>query len=175
MQCPRCQSSLEKMQNKNVEIDVCYKGCGGIWFDQYEFKKMDEKHEADEEFLKQLAQSSNNPTDLTVKVHCLHCEAQPMMRRFFSVKSNVELDECPGCASIWLDAGELTHIYSTFATEEERSAAANELFQEMFGKELSKLKEESQKNLESSRKIARALRFICPSYYLKGDQDWGAF
>lgn len=175
MQCPRCSASLKELSNHNIQVDVCYEGCGGIWFDPFEFKKMDEKHEADEAFLTQLSQSSNKHVDLSGKINCPACEAQPMYRRFFSVKKSVELDECPKCAGFWLDAGELTHIYSTFKTEAEKNAAAQELFGEMFGAELEAMKEESEASAERVRKVTNALRFICPSYYIKGKQDWGAF
>jgi len=26
-------------------VDVCQNGCGGIWFDNFELEKVDEKHE----------------------------------------------------------------------------------------------------------------------------------
>ena len=107
MQCPRCSASLKELSNHNIQVDVCYEGCGGIWFDPFEFKKMDEKHEADEAFLTQLSQSSNKHVDLSGKINCPACEAQPMYRRFFSVKKSVELDECPKCAGFWLDAGKV--------------------------------------------------------------------
>lgn len=175
MKCPRCEKTMLELSNNDVKLDVCFDGCGGIWFDPYEFKKVDEKHEADEAFLLKLSQSSNNFVNVTDKIDCPVCDSQPMVRRFFSVKKQVELDECPKCAGFWLDAGELTQIYSTFSTEVERIQAAGEFFDEMFGKELSKLQEESLKDLKKAQSVAKSLRFICPSYYIPGKQDWGAF
>jgi hypothetical protein len=34
---------------------------------------------------------------------------------------------------------------------------------------------ESQEKAEKARKVANMFRFICPSYYIPGKQDWGAF
>jgi Zn-finger nucleic acid-binding protein len=98
-----------------------------------------------------------------------------MMRHFFSVKREVEVDECAACAGIWLDAGELKRIRSLFNTEEERRQAAQEYFEEIFGEELDRMRRESQEKLERTRRIAHIFRFICPSYYIPGKQDWGAF
>jgi hypothetical protein len=30
-------------------------------------------------------------------------------------------------------------------------------------------------DLRKARRIAHAFRFICPSYYIPGEQDWGRF
>ncbi len=175
MQCPRCKNTMTEMNNHDVTIDVCFNGCGGIWFDPYEFKKMDEVHESDESFLAQLSESRNKLIGLSDKIDCPKCDSQPFYRRFFSVAKNVEMDECPKCGGVWLDAGELTQIYKTFPTEEERKKAAKEIFDDMFGEDLQNLKQESQENLQRNRRIARAFRFLCPSYYIPGNQDWGAF
>ncbi len=34
---------------------------------------------------------------------------------------------------------------------------------------------ENEENLQKAQRIARMLRFICPSYYIPGEQSWGAF
>jgi hypothetical protein len=33
----------------------------------------------------------------------------------------------------------------------------------------------TMEDLRKARRIAHAFRFICPSYYIPGEQDWGAF
>ena len=98
-----------------------------------------------------------------------------MMRHFFSVKKQVGVDECPGCAGIWLDAGELNQIRSMFDTEQERHQAADEYFNEVFGDQFKTMQAESEAGLQKARKIANMFRFICPSYYIPGKQAWGAF
>jgi Zn-finger nucleic acid-binding protein len=98
-----------------------------------------------------------------------------MMRHFYSMKQRVEADECPGCGGYWLDIGELTAIRKEFKTEEERRKAAEEYFAEIFDTHLTEMRAKGQKEAERARNIARIFRFICPSYYLPGKQDWGAF
>ena len=98
-----------------------------------------------------------------------------MLRHFFSVKQEVEVDECPSCGGYWLDFGELARLREQFENEEERNGAAEEYFEEIFGKELTAMREESEEKLKKARKIAHMFRFICPSYYIPGKQDWGAF
>lgn len=175
MICPRCRTETIEMENNSVKLDVCFNGCGGIWFDQFELKKLDEKHEADPAFVAQLSESENKSVSLDEPVECPVCESQKTMRHFWSVERKVEVDECPACGGFWLDAGEFTHIHSLFSTEAEKKAAANELFDATFGGQLAEMEKESQEKLEKARKIAKAFRFICPSYYIPGKQDGGAF
>ena len=174
--CPRCNNNLTSMQNHNITVDVCDQGCGGIWFDAYELKKMDEAHEADGTFLTMLSQlkiKATPPQDL--KLNCLNCENQPMMRHFWSVKRRIEVDECPGCGAYWLDANEFTEIHRQFSTEVERKQAAHTLFDQEFGPQIAKMKLESEEKNKSLRRFANILKYVCPSYYIPGKQDWGAF
>jgi len=50
-----------------------------------------------------------------------------MMRRYFSPLKAVEIDECPSCAGIWLDNGELEKIHENHLTPKERKLLANEM------------------------------------------------
>ena len=60
------------------------------------------------------------------------------------LKKEVTVDECPKCAGIWMDHGELGQIRSQFDSEEERKKAAESYFQEIFGNQLEKMRKESQ-------------------------------
>jgi uncharacterized protein len=175
MNCPRCSSQLTQMTNKSINLDVCYNNCGGIWFDSHEFKKMDETHEASEDFIVKLSQSSRKSIPLQEKIQCPKCASQPMLRRFSSIKKNIEIDECPSCAGIWLDAGEITQIHSEFKTEQERTKATEQFIQDTFGGTMAAAKLESEEKVRQAQKVAKALRFICPSFYIPGKQKGGAF
>jgi Zn-finger nucleic acid-binding protein len=175
MKCPACDTRLTEMVVSDVVVDVCKGGCGGIWFDNWELKKLDEPHEHLGEQLLDIDVAPNIKVDHSKRRQCPKCEGVTMMRHFFSVKQEVEVDECAACAGIWLDVGELKRIRSLFNTEEERRQAAQEYFEDIFGEELDQMRRESQEELEKARRIANIFRFICPSYYIPGKQEWGAF
>jgi len=67
-----------------------------------------------------------------------------MMKYFASVRYEVEIDECPSCAGIWLDCGELRQIRNQYATEEERKHAAQTYFSEIFDDQLAQMRAESE-------------------------------
>jgi Zn-finger nucleic acid-binding protein len=175
MNCPACGNVLKEITISDISVDVCQGGCGGIWFDNFELKKFDESHESVGEELLNAERDPSIVVDYNKRLKCPKCDDIVMMRHFFSVKKQVEVDECPGCGGFWLDAGELGKIRSLFNTEQERHEAAEGYFTEVFGDKLAAMKAEDQASVNKARKISNMFRFICPSYYIPGKQDWGAF
>jgi len=176
MKCPACNNDLTEKSVKDIKVDICENGCGGIWFDQLELKKVDEPHEAAGENLLDVKVNSGIKVDHSKRRNCPKCEDSPvLMRHYFTPKREVEIDECPKCAGIWMDVGELSHIRKQYNSEEDRKKEANKLFEEMFGEELTDMMAKDKAKLDKARGAARALRFLCPSYYLPGKQKWGAF
>jgi len=175
MKCPACETDLKKIMVGDITVDACEDGCGGIWFDNYELSKVDEAHESAGERLLDIKRDERIHPDHSKKMNCPKCEGITLMRYFYSIKKEVEVDECANCGGFWLDSGELGSIRTQYESEEERKKAAEAYFDEIFGKELKKIQAESQERLEKAQKIAHIFRFLCPSYYIPGKQDWGAF
>jgi Zn-finger nucleic acid-binding protein len=93
-----------------VAVDICQGGCGGIWFDAFELKKVDEQHEVAGEHLVQIKRGPVRQADASRKRACPRCDGVKLKRHLFNPKSTVEVDHCPNCAGYWLDAGELERI-----------------------------------------------------------------
>ena len=175
MKCPACANQLQPVTIENVTVDVCKDGCGGVWFDNFEIKKFDEPHESAGNILEQLQTRSDTAIEPDKRYKCPKCDDVVMMRHFFSVKKQITVDECPGCAGYFLDAGELKQIRSLFKTEAEKDQAAKEYFSELFDNQLAAMKAQGTEELKKAQKIAGMFRFICPTNYIPGKQDWGAF
>lgn len=45
LKCPACGKDMEKVfiPNLGINLDICTDGCGGIYFDNREFERFDEK------------------------------------------------------------------------------------------------------------------------------------
>ena len=91
-----------------MTLDVCYGGCGGIWFDATELERVDARAAAT---LHTVWQDPNRKFVLTEPRLCPRCPDQVLDRRWFSEKKEVEIDQCPKCGGIWLDAGEFSRIH----------------------------------------------------------------
>jgi Zn-finger nucleic acid-binding protein len=175
MKCPACDRQTSQRTVEEITVDVCEGGCGGIWFDQFEFKKFDEPHEKGGEALLEIARDPSISVDRAKRLQCPQCPNVVMMRHFSSSKRQVEVDECPTCAGLWLDVGELAHIRSLFPSEEARLEAGRAYMREVLGDKLAAHREERDETTQKYLRIAHIFRFICPSNYIPGKQDGGAF
>ena len=85
-----------------------------------------------------------------------------LMRHFFSVKREVEVDECPKCGGFWLDYGELGQIRGQFSSEEERKKAAQAYCGKVLDGGLQKMGEGGEESRKKARKMSRMFRFVMP-------------
>jgi len=110
MKCPACDHQLTETQVGAVTVDACQGGCGGIWFDAFELKRVDEQHEAAGDHLIRIQRDPKVIVDQSPKRACPRCDGIKLKRHLFGPKSKVEVDHCPNCGGYWLDAGELEKI-----------------------------------------------------------------
>ncbi len=175
MKCPACGNAMTEVKVQDINVDVCQGGCGGVWFDQFELKKVDEPHEALGEELMHVERDSEVKLHNEGKRYCPRCDGMPMLKHFASVKREVQVDECPNCAGYFLDHGELNGIRDLFQNEDERRQEAEALFADLYDEGLQDLAAESEEKMEGAHSMARMFRFLLPSYWLPGKQKWGPF
>lgn len=175
MQCPACDHALQPVTVGSLTVDACEGGCGGLWFDAFELKKVDEAHESEGEALLNVRRDPGLQVDHERRRHCPRCANIVMMRHFTSPKKLVLVDECPSCGGYWLDAGELAALRSEHATEAERTQATRDRLSQLFDPLLEEAGALRHERVEQALRLARTLRFICPSAYVPGKQEWGAF
>jgi Zn-finger nucleic acid-binding protein len=136
MQCPACGNTLTQMTVADVAVDVCAGGCGGIWFDNQEVHKLDDTEEAAGETLLGIERDPGVTVDHDAQWGCPRCGHPAMTRHFYSPQRSVELDECPKCGGVWLDAGELATIRAQYAGGAERRAAHRAFAEQLYAEQL---------------------------------------
>jgi uncharacterized protein len=175
MNCPACGNAMTEMMVGDIKVDTCKGGCGGLWFDEWELRKVDEPSAALGEELLEVEVNPAVVVDRSKRRNCPHDPDVVMMRHQWSVKNQVTVDECPKCEGMFLDSGELNTIRAEFPNDDARHKSAREYYDKVFDSQLEGMRKEDQAKLEHARKIAHVLRFITPSYYIPGKQEWGAF
>lgn len=108
MKCPACKNPLREKSAGEMTLDMCYGGCGGIWFDATELQRVSARAATT------LHSIWNVPTShvkLTEPRRCPRCPELILERKWFSDLQKVEIDQCGKCGGIWLDAGEFSRIY----------------------------------------------------------------
>ena len=106
MNCPKCESEMEKVSINELEVDRC-NSCNGIWFDEYEladFKRMEGSESVD------IGDSSvgkvQNKNDL---INCPKCTTR-MIRMVDAKQSHIWFEHCGSCFGYFFDAGELRDL-----------------------------------------------------------------
>lgn len=107
MKCPACNGPLREKGAGGMTLDVCYGGCGGIWFDATELDRVDARAATT---LHSVWQTPHQKVAPLEPRRCPRCPDQILDRRWFSAAEKVEIDQCPQCRGIWLDAGEFTRV-----------------------------------------------------------------
>jgi Zn-finger nucleic acid-binding protein len=126
MLCPRTNTPLEPILVGGITVYTS--SLGGVFFDNsqiFKFSSPELKH--GQVLLKYLSNYAEGEGEVAMRVNCPKCPSIVMMRRYFSPLKAVEIDECPSCAGIWLDNGELEKIHENHLTPKERKLLANEM------------------------------------------------
>ncbi len=120
MKCPACGHYLSEKVVDDLVVNVCDGGCGGIWFDDSDLDDVDDQDELAGDMLVDIKQDLSISVDRSCKRACPCCDGVTMQQRQYSPRHLVDIDECPRCGGIWLDAGELDAIRKMFESSGER-------------------------------------------------------
>ena len=125
--CPACHKPMKKiyLEGQKFNVDICLDGCGGIYLDNREIKKIDEKQEDITPIIEAIKNKQFEKVDETAKRICPVC-GHLMVKNHSSHLANILIDECYNCGGKFFDKGELIKFRSEFETEDERISAFNE-------------------------------------------------
>ncbi|HLP78513.1 MAG TPA: zf-TFIIB domain-containing protein [Candidatus Paceibacterota bacterium] len=110
MKCPACDTVLSRILVGTLELDACRGGCGGIWFDGYEFQHVDDV-ELPAETPLHIPHHIDAPPILTHRRECPACQQVKLKHNVFSPDVPTEVDECPSCGGFWMDAAALEQLH----------------------------------------------------------------
>ena len=135
--CPACGKTMKKVfiPNLGINIDICTEGCGGIFFDNREFKQFDEQNESIDMITKELENKEFIPVDENQVRICPACGAK-MVKNSTRAEGDVIVDDCYSCGGKFLDQGELEKIRKEFRTEKDRAGDAVRYLYSKVGKEI---------------------------------------
>ncbi len=147
LNCPRCHSSLAAITANGVEVDICRNGCGGVWFDEKEYKKFDEASEdATPLLLTSPSGAAPASNDVGPAMSCPKCgEDGILARRASGPDDKITIDQCMRCSGIWFDVGELGTYRAQFKTEDERETAADSFLAPAVDTILDQIEEENKR------------------------------
>lgn len=109
--CPACGEDMQKIfiPTPGINIDICTRGCGGIFFDNREFKLFDNPDKDIEDLIDATENNDFKPVDESLDRICPACGAK-MVKNFANRYKEIQIDECYTCGGKFLDHGELTKL-----------------------------------------------------------------
>ena len=105
-QCPICHIKMKRTKHEGFGIDKC-PNCSGHLVRKIRLKGIKKTRKKTLKELKELAAIFKGSTLKNVK--CPHCFIR-MRKKHFLRPVDIELDLCPRCQAVWLDAGELAML-----------------------------------------------------------------
>lgn len=143
-----------------VDVDVCARGCGGIWFDNFELQKFDEIHESAGEELLTIPFDPLVRVDHRKRRECPRCKDMPLRRHYYTRFRQVEVDSCPNCGGYWLDCGELGKVRHESQTAGELRRLAREYATAFAKPELARQRTAGGEQSRQAGAIRRLFRFV---------------
>lgn len=131
--CPACGKEMAKiyLDIQKFNVDICTEGCGGIFLDNRELKKLDENHEDITPILEAIKDKTFQRTNEALKRICPVC-GHTMVKNYTDYLKNIQIDECYNCGGKFFDAGELIKTRNEYKTEGERISAFNKYAKELY-------------------------------------------
>lgn len=164
MLCPVCEITLSEIPVEDFFVLACKGGCGGLWFESGTLQDVDDMDEDAGEALLEIQRDAKKDIDKSMRLSCPRCEGITMHRHRHGPFSSVEIDECPQCAGIWLNAGSLASLRSDFDSTADRDKCEDSFMAASFA---------SSSHLHSERRRTRRFsavaRFIGHMWH-----DYGA-
>ena len=164
--CPACGKIMKKvfMPTQGVYLDVCLDGCGGIYFDNREFKKFNEANEDISPLIKAYENKVFNKVDTDKIRFCPVCSMK-MVKHYSSSLKEVQVDDCYGCGGMFLDYNELERIRAEYKTELDGDLDAMKDLYFNVGNEL-RASQEKHVNLKENSFIRKYISKMVNTYNL---------
>lgn len=162
MDCPVCKNSMAEEDFGGTNVQVCATGCKGIWFDCYELSRLDHDNTGVGQALQDALAAPRTNDGNRAALSCPKCSV-PMHQHLYKSEKEINVDECNTCGGFFLDSGELKAVRDNHMSEDEESAYAQKLLDNLPSYEQGEanLQREELRN----QALSRYTQFLHVSYY----------
>ncbi|UCH09628.1 MAG: zf-TFIIB domain-containing protein [Fidelibacterota bacterium] len=115
MNCPKCDHELAVKLLGTIQVDEC-PACGGTWFDRDELRQAKDQADPDLNWMDfELWKHQDRFKIKAQQVACPKCTVDMVVIDYGDTR--IEIDHCPLCEGVWLDAGEFEKIIAALTQE----------------------------------------------------------
>ena len=160
MKCPACQNILQENLATGVKAQACQGGCGGLWFDRFQFKKIKAIKPGTGKSLLMIKRAEGIKIYRGAEHTCPGCKTTLLYRHFYSVEGDTEINQCSKCKGFWVDLAGLARL-QTLPTDK-KEQAAKKYFTTVLDKKLSGMFFSHDDIAQQAQVLKEILQFLCP-------------
>jgi uncharacterized protein len=108
MNCPKCNSVMQKVSVEDIEVDCCGT-CEGIWFDlrEHDHLKLIRGSEDRIDLGDPAKLRGGEAMDAVRDINCPRCGVK-LVKLSMPDQTHIKYEQCATCGGAFLDAGEFT-------------------------------------------------------------------
>ncbi len=160
MKCPACQNKLHEIVVAGIKTQACRGECGGLWFDRFQFKKIQALKSGIGKSLLMIERAEGVKIYRGAEHTCPACKTTLLYRHFFSVDGDTEINQCSKCSGFWIDLAGLAKLQSL--PENQRKQAVEKYFATIIDKKISEMRLIHRDMEQQAQVLVQILQFLCP-------------
>ena len=162
MNCPSCDNTLTSQNEAGIQAQVCAGGCGGLWLEGRQVKKVRDRLPGAGVHLLDIPRAEGVHVFRDVQHVCPHCRTTLLYRHCFDRQLELEIDQCAKCAGFWLETGPLPDIVSLGKSSADRARNAGQFFHVLIDEKVANMNFVNHDTLEAAQQIVLIFRFLTP-------------
>ena len=160
MKCPACQNKLQESVVAGIKVQACRGECGGLWFDRFQFKKIEHLKLGIGQSLLMIERAEGIKIYRGAEHACPDCKTTLLYRHFFSAEGNTEINQCSKCRGFWVDLAGLAKLQSLPA--DQKNPAMEKYFTAVLDKKISEMRLLHDDMSQQAQVLTQILKFLCP-------------
>jgi Zn-finger nucleic acid-binding protein len=160
MKCPACENELQTVLLAGITIHACKGGCGGLWFNRFQFEKLKALKPGIGKSLVTIDRAEGVKFYRGAEHPCPACQTTLLYRHFFNADWDTEVNQCSKCIGLWIDLAGLAKLQSLPA--DQKKQAVEEYFAKFINKKLTGMRLRHGDMAEQAIILERIFQFLCP-------------
>jgi uncharacterized protein len=151
---------LQESVVAGIKVQACLGECGGLWFDRFQFKKIESLKPGIRQSLLMIERAEGIKIYRGAEHTCPDCKTTLLYRHFFSVEGDTEINQCSKCRGFWVDLAGLAKLQLLPA--DQKYPAVEKYFTAILDKKISGIRLRHDDISQQAHILKQILKFLCP-------------
>jgi uncharacterized protein len=143
-----------------IKVQACRGECGGLWFDRFQFKKIESLKPGIGQSLLMIEKAEGIKIYREAEHTCSDCKTTLLYRHFFIAEGDTEINQCSKCRGFWVDLTGLAKLQLLPA--DQKIPAVEKYFTAVLDKKISEMRLRHDHISKQAQVLEQILKFLCP-------------